>query len=114
MSTTATFDTQGNTLTIGGMISGQGGLAKTGTGDLVLSGPDTYSGGTDVESGKLILASSDALLEGSSLTVGANGESIFRGSLPRTAAPVPESGTLLLLSVAGIVAAAATWRRRRA
>ena len=54
-STTATFDTQGYTLTIGGVISGSGGLAKAGSGTLVLCGSNTYTGGTTVAAGTLKL-----------------------------------------------------------
>ena len=81
---------------------------------LVLSGAsNSFRSGTYVEAGELELASAGALLEGSSLTVGTNAYSIFGNSLPQTAAPVPEPSTLVLLAVAGIVAAAASWRRRK-
>ncbi len=59
-STTATFDTQGYTLTIGGSISGSGGLAKAGTGTLILYGSNSYTGGTIVPSGTLKLDFSQA------------------------------------------------------
>ena len=50
---TATFDTNGNTFTINGSISGSGALAVAGSGTLVLTNSDTYSGGTLVSSGAL-------------------------------------------------------------
>ena len=45
-------------------------MIKIGFGTLTLSGSNTYSGGTIVDTGKLILAGNDALARGSSLTVG--------------------------------------------
>jgi autotransporter-associated beta strand protein len=96
-------------------------LAGDGTGTLVLSGTNSFSGGTTVTDGTLIVANNQALLDGSSLTVG--NASLFAGAMaagdtqplavPQGAAPVPEPSTLVLFAVAGIVAAAAVWRRRR-
>jgi len=57
---TATFDTQGYTLMIGGPISGAGGLTKTGSGTLVLFGSNTYTGGTTIAAGTLELDFSQA------------------------------------------------------
>ncbi|MGO9107754.1 MAG: autotransporter-associated beta strand repeat-containing protein, partial [Thermoguttaceae bacterium] len=92
-------------------------LVKIGAGTLILSSINSYSGGTYVEEGELIATNNGALANGSSLIVGANASAIFGGAaVPRTTAPVtavPEPGTLVLLSVAGIAGAAATWRRRR-
>jgi fibronectin-binding autotransporter adhesin len=45
------FDTNGNTLTLEGPITGGGALTKTGVGTLILTGTNTYSGGTTVEAG---------------------------------------------------------------
>lgn len=54
---TATFDTNGagNTMTISGVISGPGGLTKTGLGTLVLTAANTYSGVTAIDNGILKL-----------------------------------------------------------
>ena len=58
---TATLDSDGNTFTIGGLISGSGSLAKVGAGTLVLSGTNTYSGGTTLTGTIGISANTSAL-----------------------------------------------------
>ncbi|WP_029004309.1 autotransporter domain-containing protein [Azorhizobium doebereinerae] len=48
-----TLDTQSFTATIGAVIDGAGALTKTGTGTLILTGGNTYSGGTTLSQGTL-------------------------------------------------------------
>ena len=74
-------------LTLGGSLSGPGKLTMSGSGKLILSGTaNTFSGGTSVLGGKLILTNPDALEDGSSLSVGVNTglftEAIIPGSRP--------------------------------
>ena len=52
---TGTFNSQGNTNTLSGTISGPGGLALTGSGVVTLSGSNSYTGGTTLQSGTLVL-----------------------------------------------------------
>ena len=52
----ATFDTNGNNVTLAASLSGPGGLIKTGAGTLTLSGINTYSGGTTINGGTLAVA----------------------------------------------------------
>ena len=118
------------TLTVGdststvfdGSISGAGGvLIKQGSGELVLSGTNTYDGGTEVDDGTLSLATPDALAAGTSLIVGTDAASIFGLSLPAaslapataTAAAVPEPGTLALLVGGGVGCGFAARRTRK-
>ncbi|QHE90867.1 transporter [Pandoraea fibrosis] len=56
--------------TFGGTISGAGGLVKQGTGSLLLSGAQTFTGGIDVVAGRLALQGNNALAGSNVLTVG--------------------------------------------
>ena len=56
-----TFDTNGNTLTWNGVISGDGELTKVGAGTLILGSTNTYAGGTLVDGGTLGLGANNAL-----------------------------------------------------
>ena len=73
----------GTSLTISGAISQSGGshaLTLSGSGSVTLSGTDTYTGGTTVSGGTLILTNSSAIAANTGLTVGANGTVIFEVS----------------------------------
>ena len=101
-------------LGISGNISDDNGqesltLAGDGSGQLILSGTNTYGGGTNVEAGTLIVNNGAALPAGSSLTVGAGRHFIFDPSvngLPvaisagAVIAAVPEPGSVALLLAA--------------
>jgi autotransporter-associated beta strand protein len=61
----------GSALTISGAISGQAAsVTVSDLGTVTLSGPNSYSGGTIVTSGRLVAANASALPAGSSLLVG--------------------------------------------
>lgn len=106
-------------LTLSGDISGDGELAETGRGELVLSGTNSF-GGLLVDDGTVQISGGDAIPSGANLTVGASASSIFAG-LPlarpdaQAPVPVPEPGGLPLV-LAAIALAGATGKsvlRRR-
>jgi autotransporter-associated beta strand protein len=93
----ATFDTNGNTVTLASALSGIGGVTKIGAGALVLAGTDTYRGPTTVAAGTLtvngsiansaVTVNSGAMLSGTG-TVGAttinSGATFAPGNSPGT------------------------------
>jgi autotransporter-associated beta strand protein len=100
-----------------GTISGTAGFLEVDSGTLTVSGANTYMGGTQVDgTGMLILTNSEALADGSSLTVG--DASAFDMVVPAQAispssaiTPVPEPGTLWLVVM--VLGTACVMGRRR-
>lgn len=89
------FDDRGKMLTLGGVLSGVSPVAKTGPGTLVLSGPNTYTGGTVVSGGTLRLTGSAASASGVTIAGGAKLD--LAGTLGSSLAattPMVNSGTL--------------------
>ena len=127
-----TFGTSGNITDNNAGYS----LTMSGSGGgLILSGSDSYTGGTIVSAGTLAATAAAAIPYNQSLTISAGGTFIFdplatASSLASSqaaspdavyavqpasrgvVAAVPEPGTLALL-VAGLVAGFAAWRRKR-
>ena len=110
----ATVDTNANTVTLSGVLSagaGSGGLTKLGTGTLILSGNNTYTGGTLVDAGTLratnfagnglgtgpVTVNSGAMLDLS--TVNVANDIILNGGTMWTAGGA--SGTITLNNVPG-------------
>jgi len=98
-------------------------LTLTGSGTPILSGTNSYSGGTIVTSGRLQVIGADALPFGTSLSVGAGAGLVTNSfsidqiaslsplsdapTTSRTTAPVPEPSTMLLLATGALAIA---WR----
>jgi fibronectin-binding autotransporter adhesin len=111
---------QSTTTTYAGTIgngNSQVALTLDGPGELVLSGVNTYTGGTTVAGGELVAASPSALYDGSSLTVGQGAGAIFApagAASPAGLAAVPEpSADLLLLAAIGAGVVYRRFRRHR-
>jgi len=58
---TSTVTVNGNTLTVGGEISGAGGLNKAGAGTLALLGANTFNGGVNITEGAVTIGNDAAL-----------------------------------------------------
>ncbi len=70
--------TDGDPIPAGGLTyTGGGGLIITGPGTVNLSGTNSYTGGTTVSDGILLIPAASALPDGTSLTVGAGGTFVF-------------------------------------
>lgn len=63
----------GANTTYSGVLSGAGSLVKTGSGNLTLSGANSYTGLTTISAGTLILASSGAIANSSGVNLGTAG-----------------------------------------
>jgi autotransporter-associated beta strand protein len=96
---------------------------------VILGNSDSYTGGTTVEAGTLVLTSASALAAGTSLTIGSGETFVFdrsagsasgeigsgRASPALAAASVPEAGTLgLLLAALGSAAIYRRFHRQKA
>ncbi|MDH7795530.1 MULTISPECIES: autotransporter-associated beta strand repeat-containing protein [unclassified Beijerinckia] len=73
LNTSGTFtqDAAGSVFTVNGVVSGNGGLTQVGPGKLVLTGNNTYIGGTSIYGGATVVAGSDTAL-GTGLVTGWN------------------------------------------
>ncbi|HTL72114.1 MAG TPA: autotransporter-associated beta strand repeat-containing protein [bacterium] len=72
---TATVDNNGNNVTLSGVVSGAGGLAKNGAGTLTLNSANTFSNGVSVNAGTLKLGNVAALPSGTNtgnINIGTN------------------------------------------
>jgi autotransporter-associated beta strand protein len=90
-----TFNIAGTTLIdVAGIISGAGGLTKSGTGTLLLPGPNAYTGITTVTAGILDVQAPAALGFNMTMTVAAAGTLLIDGSGLNFSKTLSLSGTL--------------------
>jgi autotransporter-associated beta strand protein len=108
-------------LSVSGPVSGEYSLEKRKSGTLVLSGPNSYTGGTYVTAGTLVFAGAAALPAGENLTAGAGAVVVFSSGFsgvlgseggPQGVSAVPEPGTALLAMAGGLTLLAVLLRRR--
>ena len=80
---TPTFDTGAspNSETVSAIISGSAGLTKAGTGTLILSAANTYSGNTTVSAGILNLGNINAIQNSPSVSIASSGATLWIGAI---------------------------------
>jgi autotransporter-associated beta strand protein len=91
----ATFDTNGNNVTLASNLAGTGGLTKIGAGMLTLSGPSTYTGATFVNVGTLQAGVVNAFSPNSSYNV-ASGATLALAGFNQTLGSLAGAGAVTL------------------
>ena len=99
--TVAEETTSANDLTISGIVSTTGALTKAGTGTLLLSGTNTYTGATMINAGSLDIGNTGALGTSSTTTVRSGAALDLNGFTLSTARPLTLNGTGLTALPAG-------------
>jgi|GEM_PF-5846740 len=97
LATTGTVDSQAASIELAGVVSGTGTLlTKQGTGTVILSGNNTYTGGTTVSTGTLQVASGATQSGGGTYTVASGATLRVEGTIGASTAanPVTVSGRL--------------------
>jgi autotransporter-associated beta strand protein len=94
----AKIDSNGFACTVSGVLSGTGGLTKLGSGTLVLTAANTYTGNTIVSAGTLQLASGARLSSATAVNLSASGATLdMNGNSQTIASLTGVSGSALML-----------------
>jgi autotransporter-associated beta strand protein len=102
----ATFDTNGNDVTLASALSGVGGVTKTGTGTLTLSGANSYTGGSTVEAGILRAGVAGVFVGNTAYAV--NGGTLDLNGFNLTMSSLSGTGGTVALGAAALVTNQAT------
>jgi fibronectin-binding autotransporter adhesin len=113
-----TYDTNGNSITLSGVLKGTGGLNKSGAGSLILTGPNTYSGPTTINAGTVEVGNGGTsgsvgtgavvINAGSTLAFKRTDTLLVEGQVSGTGTISVDLGTLRLANANGSVAATVT------
>ena len=94
----ATIDSNGFACTVSGVLSGDGGLTKTGSGTLVLTAANTYAGPTVISKGTLELTSTGQIAAASDINI-SDSTAVFQvDSGTHTVGNINGTGTIILLT----------------
>ncbi|SBS30740.1 Cadherin domain protein [Marinomonas spartinae] len=85
---------QTNSSSFAGVMSGTGGLIKTGAGTLALSGANTYTGDTTISSGEVFASGGSAIADNSAVTVAAGATFELSTSTSETIGSIAGAGSI--------------------
>jgi mucin-19 len=94
----STVDVDGTQLTLEGVISGSGSLDKEGSGTLILTAANTYTGATTVDAGTLAITNASALGAGTAGTTVNTGATLDLRNVTGVAEPITLAGGTLATS----------------
>ncbi|WP_313670916.1 autotransporter-associated beta strand repeat-containing protein [Sandarakinorhabdus sp.] len=108
-----TVDTGTNTLTLAGVVSGPGSIAKVGTGNLVLNGANTYAGGTALNAGTITVGNNAGLGTGvltmadaTTLSAGVTGLTVANNIVTLGAATINSGASPSAFTLSGVISGA--------
>lgn len=93
---------RGDALTYGNVISGTGGVAKSGDGTLTLTGQNTYSGSTSITAGTLKTSANNVLANSGHITV-AEGATLNLDGTNQVLQNLTNMGSILLADISAAV-----------